>query len=165
MHVYTLQPGASLFHGTYANVAPADIQARANFFGDLHTAKAYCRDCRETAPRESPNVYEFAVTKPLVLLAMDDCVTVKALYESKLFTGTEIRRAFDCALGREMPLRYSTRVVDAPIFNRICSVLGVSGYAAKDLPMAKGYTFPAEAYLCADATAKGIKYVGQRRWW
>jgi hypothetical protein len=91
---------------------------------------------------------------------MDDCRTINFLRTIPELQKLNIDDAWNCSHPYGgIPERYSTRPGDLPIVGQICKIMGVDGYAAKDLPTRGnffGQRFHAELYLCSGA---GLEYV------
>ena len=164
-YVYTLQPGARLFHGTWESITAKDIRERGNFFGADDTAMIYCQQCKAVSPDETPNLYEFALTRPLTLLAMDDCRTSNALLAHSSLRDSDLNRAFQCVARARTPERYSDRDIDRRVVSAMCNLANADGYATHAMVWAaseggKGEEFHAELYLC-DAAASTLRSVGR----
>lgn len=110
--VYILRPPARVYHGTALQEA-SSIVSRPNFFGTSDISDIYARRARGA-------VFEFALTRPLLLLAMDRCENVIALQDiipdmDQIYQGCEREEQM------MIPHRLSVRSFEARVFEHLQS--------------------------------------------
>jgi hypothetical protein len=160
-YIYKLLTGAYLYRGTNGGVYPSDVLSHSAFFGDYALALYYCHNMLLWDLEETPNLYQFEVTTPVTLLAMDDCRTINQLMQNTKYRAIHLDRAFLCnSAAQKLPYRASTKRRDYIISDEICLSSNTDGYAAaKRLPMSSRTPkiFHPEVFLCQPT--KFVKFI------
>lgn len=150
-----LPKGTPLYHGTYSSVGGNLILERGNFFSNLEAASLYALN------KENSSLHKYIVTKPLILIRMDNKDNVILL--QKILDNIEdfkndsslndlrsnFKIAFDVQNESNEVVRHSASSIDSTIVSFLCS-LGFSGYAALKTrsKMHGNLKFHSEIYIC-----------------
>jgi hypothetical protein len=120
------------------------------FFGLKNTNEEYIASYE----KEYGIIFEYKTTRPYKLVALDDKMTQRTLYES---APENIREILENNYGYSSNIRNSVGEKDKAFARYLCS-LGYDGYATNDMATDFGGKFHIELLIC---NVDGLDFVGQ----